>query len=692
MVFTVTSSGTKDQAQTMAPVTTKKSGNKRSLNSKNQNAKKIVKKARISVESSEEEEEEESPVTGSSEDEAASLSESSSEDELDQSSSEDELDIDEDADEDQGESKGDGDDVDVDAAGDSDNDAADQDEKKSGSTDASQHAEQRKLLKERKMQRKSGTQVQQIKSLWERLRVKNPPVPKPIRDKLSNEIWELSKDCVSDLVLKHDASRVVQTLVKYSSKERREQIVDALKGKFYLLATSSYGKYLLVKLLHYGSKSSRQAIIDELHGCLRKLMRHREGAYVVEDLFVLYASHEQRQQMIREFWGSEYAVFRDSHKDLSLEQVCESSVEKRNIIARNLVGTITATVEKGSTGFQILHAAMREYVKIANDKEISEFIELLHEQFAELVHTPEGADVACTLIAKANAKERKLIIRTLKDHAEKLIKNEHGNLVFITALMCVDDTVLMFKSFGPVVKESLQAFVVEKYARRPFLYILLGLDGKYFSPLVKKELGRYAAYSEKTSKKPALQRRKELLNRFAPVFLSNISKHYSEILSENIGCQFVSEVLVNDDLYEQLGEKDVQRYQGVVELVLTSFKGDISEEEHPINRPFSVRLLKSLIQGGKWNNKEKKVEPLAKVQGLGVPFAQRLYDDIIDSSNLLDWINNPNSSFTIVAIYETLSGTDEGKQFVKDLKKVHNKIEKDNDQNKGAQLLLKLLK
>ena len=66
----------------MAPVTTKKSGNKRSLNSKNQNAKKIVKKARISVESSSEEEEE-SPVTDSSEDEAASLSESSSEDELD---------------------------------------------------------------------------------------------------------------------------------------------------------------------------------------------------------------------------------------------------------------------------------------------------------------------------------------------------------------------------------------------------------------------------------------------------------------------------------------------------------------------------------------------------------------------------------------------------------------------------------
>ena len=58
----------------------------------------------------------------------------------------------------------------------------------------------------------------------------------------------------------------------------------------------------MIKLLHYGSKESRAIIVDELHGKLRKLMRHKEGAYVVEDLYVLYSTSEQRQQMIREFW------------------------------------------------------------------------------------------------------------------------------------------------------------------------------------------------------------------------------------------------------------------------------------------------------------------------------------------------------------------------------------------------------
>lgn len=113
--------------------------------------------------------------------------------------------------------------------------------------------------------------MQDIKKLWEKLRVKHPAPTKAQRDKLCDEIWELSHDVINDLVLKHDASRVVQTLIKYSGKERRDKIVDALKGSFYQLATSAYGKYLLIKILHYGSKESREAIVNELHGKLRKV-------------------------------------------------------------------------------------------------------------------------------------------------------------------------------------------------------------------------------------------------------------------------------------------------------------------------------------------------------------------------------------------------------------------------------------
>ncbi|CAH2356055.1 pumilio homology domain family member 6 [[Candida] railenensis] len=575
-----------------------------------------------------------------------------------------------------------------------------------------QHAEQRKVLAERKLQRKSGQEVQQIKNLWEKLRVKKPTPPKQVRDKLCDEIWNLSKDCILDLVMKHDASRVVQTLVKFASKERRDIVVSSLKGNYYTLATSSYGKYLLVKLLHYGSKESRTLIVNELHGKLRKLMRHREGAYVVEDLFVLYSTAEQRQQMIREFWGSEYAVFRDSGKGKTILDIVAESSEKKHLIMTNLIGTITASIEKGSTGFQILHAAMKDYVTVllsdpaAHDKELREFIELLTEQFAELVHTQEGSEVACQLISVANAKERKLIVRGLKSHAKELIKNDNGNLVLITLFMTVDDTVMLHKSFSTELftNELLPNLISEKFSRRPLLYLLKGLDGKYFAPVVTKPLKAYEtlAYNT-TTKKPQEQRRLEILDRALPLIYQSIlalEEHdLITLLSVNIAAQFITELILTPTTVEEVNTK--LRPELLALLFKLSVQGDILEDFHLINKvPFITRSLKALIQGNefKWDNESKKlilIEDNEKISGAGLEFATKVTEEILSDSKTLDnWVANGQGSFVIVSVYEVLqlSTTEQQKfkELQKALKKVKKNLVKDTD-NKGAQLLAKLI-
>jgi pumilio family protein 6 len=456
-----------------------------------------------------------------------------------------------------------------------------------------------------------------------------------------------------------------------------------MKGHYYELATSSYGKYLLIKLLHYGSKASRDSILDELHGKLRKLMRHREGAYVVEDLYVLYSTAEQKRQMIREFWGAEYAVFKDTGKGKSIQEICEESVEKRTLIQRNLIGTITASVEKGSTGFQILHAAMRDYVQIMKGEETREFIELLNDQIAELIHTPEGCEVACTLIAKSTAKEKKLIVKYLKDHAINLVQNEYGNLVVITLFLTADDTKSIGKPFQVAFNEKFDELIVDKYSRRPFLYLLNDLDGRYFSPSVKKELNRYVEYSKETSKKPHDQRRKEFLTNFSPIFYEWITKDVRALLSENMGSQFVADVFLNN------APIDDEKREAALAAILEGFKGDIEDEEHLINKPFSVRLLKSLIQSGKWDAKNKQLVKL-EIPGIGAEFGEKLYDEVI-GEDLEKWISNKNLSFVIVSLYESL---DKKSKFAKDLKKLKKVIKAaaaaTEEENKGAQLLAKL--
>lgn len=652
--------------------------------------KKVTKKAKVSKklpsppsEDEEEiqEEEEDLDVSEQSEDESSSeddldISESESEDELDNLDEEEQQEGDDDVEEEEKDEENKNTEVDP-----------------NKKTSAEQHSEQKKLLAERKLQRKSGVEVQKIKNLWEKLRVTKPTPPKAKRDELCDEIWDLAKDVINDLVLKHDASRVVQTLVKYSNKERRDIIVSSLKGTFYQLATSAYGKYLLIKLLHYGSKESRALIVDELHGKLRKLMRHREGAYVVEDLYVLYSTGEQRQQMIREFWGSQYAVFRDSGKGKTVLDVVGELAEKKQLIMSNLYGTIKASVEKGSTGFQILHAAMREYVTIlvndidANESAIRDFIDLLAEQFAELVHTQEGSEVACNLIALANAKERKTIIKSLKTHTNELIKNEYGNIVLITLFMTVDDTVLIFKSFGSEIfsKELVPELIQDKFSRRPILYLLKGLDGKYFAPNVKKAILSYEELAyKKTSKKDKEQRKLELLEKSIIPLYKSISDEetVSQLLTLNMAAQVIAELILTPTTLAEVNDK--LRPQLVDIIFDKTISGDVLEDYHLLNKtPFVSRLVKSLIQGNEFtfDNASKKLVKTGNdpIPSVGTKFAERVAGEI----NVKDWISG-QPAFVLVSVVEVLQLAKYSK--VDKLKKSIKKLTLSKD-DKGAKLL-----
>lgn len=47
---------------------------------------------------------------------------------------------------------------------------------------------------------------------------------------------------VKDIVFKHDASRIVQSVVKYGGQKERDAIAVELKGKYKELAQNKYSK------------------------------------------------------------------------------------------------------------------------------------------------------------------------------------------------------------------------------------------------------------------------------------------------------------------------------------------------------------------------------------------------------------------------------------------------------------------
>lgn len=130
---------------------------------------------------------------------------------------------------------------------------------------------------------------------------------------------------VKDIVLKHDASRIIQTVVKYGGQKEREEVAMELKGHYKALAQSKYSKvcsvhllsvsffltwtqFLVTKLIRL-CPAHRASILLEFQSHVLRLLLHREASAVLADSFELYANAYERSILLRDFYGKEVALF-----------------------------------------------------------------------------------------------------------------------------------------------------------------------------------------------------------------------------------------------------------------------------------------------------------------------------------------------------------------------------------------------
>jgi pumilio family protein 6 len=269
--------------------------------------------------------------------------------------------------------------------------------------------EQKRLITERKQAKPMGDVIYKSKKIWEQIRRKD--LSSEERKKKIEEHQIMIRGHIKDLVFKHDSSRVVQTALKYGSKSVREEVAKELKGTYVDLAQNSYGKYLVVKVMHYGTPETREMVVDEFCGHVKKLIKHREASFVIEDCFREFGTPEQKARMVREFYGAEFALFggKGGDADPSLKKILEKSPEKRVVIMKNMFELLTAVVEKGAVFFTIVHKAMLEYIlnTTPGTTDATEFIELVKEHTAAIAFSKDGAQVVMRCLALGNAKARR---------------------------------------------------------------------------------------------------------------------------------------------------------------------------------------------------------------------------------------------------------------------------------------------
>ena len=511
---------------------------------------------------------------------------------------------------------------------------------------------QKALQQERKAAKPNANVISRSKQLWERLRRKSH-VPLEERKKLIAELFDVIGGRVKDFVFKHDSVRVIQTALKYANVQQRKQIAQELQGSYNELAQSRYAKFLIGKLIVHGDTEIRDLIIPEFYGHVKRLIRHPEASWILDDIYRMVATKQQKTSLLREWYGPEFVLFKDKDTEgtAELSQIFEKHPEKRSPAMSFLHDMINHLVQKQQTGFTMLHDAMLQY--FLNTKtgstDANEFIELLKgdeegDLVKNLAFTQSGSRLMCLSLAHSNAKDRKLLIRNYRDTIKMMASDLHGHTVILTAFEVIDDTKLTAKTF---LTELLDQNITDAAARNEeLLYQVNDLTGRipiifpFVSDRVKwllpdsdsDILKEIREIRKETSKKDPEVRRQELAKAASPTLLDLIASRADSLLETSFGCQLLSEVLFDAD-----GDKTA---------ALTAVAEAAKSRPDTKDSPFVGRLLKSLVQGGRFNGATKTVE---KVQP-PLNFHAYLYEQIKDET--LTWATGSNV-FVVVALAES---------------------------------------
>ncbi|KAI0109574.1 armadillo-type protein [Nemania sp. FL0031] len=566
-----------------------------------------------------------------------------------------------------------------------------------GQTSRESHQKQKQLAQDRKANKPLADELTRAKKLWERLRRKSH-VPKEERVKLVEELFAITTGRMKDFVLKHDAVRVVQTAIKYSTPERRRMIAKELQGTYVLLAESRYAKFLIGKLIVEGDKEVRDLIVPEFYGRVRKLINHPEASWILDDIYRGVASKEQKAILLREWYGPDTFLFRgtgeaEAAPTAELSVILEQDPGKRGPIMKYLLDLTNQLIQKKMTGFTMLHDAMYQYYTNVNagSEEAKEYMEMIKEDengdlLKNMAFTKYGARLVCLLLAHGTAKDRKQVLKTLKDTFPLMAADPHGHLIILTVYDTVDDTVLTSKSvilelLGKAEQSEASniAFLAnDPNARLTIRYLLEGaskavFDGSHAGDLeLLKEVWEIR---KTTSKKDPETRRKELVAALSPSLLSCIASSPKDLIATSFGCQLVTEALLScvGDKLEALkaiaatagGDPDAEPEEGGEESdVLTTSASSL----HISKFPYGGRMFKSLIAGGRFDKSSRKIIPCDPP----LRFADILYPVIKD--NIMPWATGP-SSFVVLNLLEA-EDFSHGAELRKALKKNKKQLEK----------------
>lgn len=154
---------------------------------------------------------------------------------------------------------------------------------------------------ERKMAKPHYKLVEGLKVNWNKVRDRG--TDGDVRSSTLVKMVDQVKDHILAVTLRHDASRIVQTVLQFGTPAQKETILHALCAKTYEIAKTPYGHFTVLKAVTYCTRPEDQRkLAASLKGHFVSLGGNVIGSRTVESVLQLYPTNLTKG-LKAEFYG-----------------------------------------------------------------------------------------------------------------------------------------------------------------------------------------------------------------------------------------------------------------------------------------------------------------------------------------------------------------------------------------------------
>ncbi|XP_054467942.1 pumilio homolog 3 [Anoplopoma fimbria] len=509
----------------------------------------------------------------------------------------------------------------------------------------------------------------QCKQVWGDLRRKK--CDNDLKKKLMTDLHDLVRGKIKQMAFAHDSVRVLQCFIQFGSHEQRKEVFEELKDDIIDLCKSQYGKHVVKKMLMYGNKELVAVVMQKFKGHVRQMLRHVAASSIIEYAYNDKAVLAQRLMLTEGLYGNTFTICKSTVCN-TIEKVAEANPDKLNNIIDEMKQILTPMAAKEQViKHSLVHKVFLDFFLFAPDKPRTEMIESIRESVVYMAHTHDGARVAMHCLWHGSAKDRKVIIKTMKTYMVKFATGEFGHLVLLAMFDCVDDTKLVKQAVLSEILLSLDEVIGNKYGKKVLLYLLSPRDPAHLLPEIIKVLEKGDGNTH--SKKDMAVRRKELLEVVSPPLLEHLRENAATMVMDK-----ASSVTISDILASACG--DLQPAMTAVaqlanhELVPGGTSGQLHMAEHPAGH----LVLKWLVE------QDMTLAEAGKEERFG-----RILVDTVGTDTLKTWVRVNRGAMVLCSLLNSYdkSVAAEVKAALESIKSELGSI----SNNKGAEILLEHL-